>query len=289
MMAYWDRNQKCLFANEAYREWFGKAREEMIGISMEELLGPLYALNLPYITGVLQGKQQVFERAIPLPDGSIRHSLATYTPDVAGAQVAGFFVHVADITPLKKLEAELKEAKDQAEKLATHDFLTGLPNRALFNERFSQALASAKRHNRMMALMVLDLDDFKVVNDTYGHQAGDDLLTTLAERMSSVVRRSDTIARIGGDEFTVCCVEVESKDAVAALADRLLRSIAVPTVCGGHPVTPSMSLGVAVFPADGDDLENLYFQADLAMYKSKRSGGNEAVFASETQPSHPLP
>jgi len=110
MLAYWNRDQVCVFANEAYRAWFGKSRSEVVGSTMQELLGPLYALNLPYIKGALAGETQVFERAIPQPDGGTRESLATYTPHLVDGTVQGFFVHVADVTPLKTLERQLETA-----------------------------------------------------------------------------------------------------------------------------------------------------------------------------------
>jgi PAS domain S-box-containing protein len=113
MLAYWDKNLICQFANAAYRDWFGKTREEMVGkISIKELLGPIYDRNLPYILGVLEGKRQTFEREIPIPSGSTRHSLANYFPDIVNGEVRGFFVHVADITNLKLLERELIKSND---------------------------------------------------------------------------------------------------------------------------------------------------------------------------------
>lgn len=112
MLAYWDRNQVCRFANNAYREWFGKSKEEMINkITMKELLGPLYAMNLPYINTVLAGEKQVFEREIPLPGGDHRHSLAMYFPDVVNGEVRGFFVHVADVSHIKELESQLNRSR----------------------------------------------------------------------------------------------------------------------------------------------------------------------------------
>lgn len=110
MLAYWDKDQFCRFANNTYLKWFGKTPEEMIGkITMKELLGPLYEKNLPYILKALKGETQVFEREIPLPSGEIRHTLATYHPDIADGIVRGFFVHVADVTPIKVLEKKLIE------------------------------------------------------------------------------------------------------------------------------------------------------------------------------------
>jgi len=109
MVAYWDANQRCVFANAAYRHWFGRSPEEMIGLSMRELLGELYEKNLPYIEGALAGEPQIFERRIPLPDGGTRDSVATYTPDVVDGVVRGFSVHVADVTLLRQREATLSQ------------------------------------------------------------------------------------------------------------------------------------------------------------------------------------
>ena len=110
MVAYWDSSQRCKFSNAAYQEWFGRDPEQMVGMSMKELLGPLYELNLPYIQAALRGEQQVFERRIPLPDGGARDSIATYTPDIVDGVVLGFFVHVADVTTLRQREAALVQA-----------------------------------------------------------------------------------------------------------------------------------------------------------------------------------
>lgn len=113
MVAYWDKDQKCRFSNEAYREWFGKSPEEMLGMSMKDLLGPLYDKNLPYIRGALQGQKQVFERRIPLPQGGFRDSIATYIPNVVDGTVQGFWVHVADVTALRERETALERAIEE--------------------------------------------------------------------------------------------------------------------------------------------------------------------------------
>ncbi|HCW07986.1 MAG TPA: hypothetical protein DGG95_11555 [Cytophagales bacterium] len=113
MLAYWDKDLICRFANAAYRDWFGRTREEMVGkITIKELLGPIYDQNLPYISGALEGKPQTFEREIPTPSGSVRHSIANYFPDIVNGEVRGFFVHVADITNLKLLERELIKSNE---------------------------------------------------------------------------------------------------------------------------------------------------------------------------------
>jgi PAS domain S-box-containing protein len=118
MLAYWNADQICLFANDAFRAWFGKGRGEVVGTSMRELLGPIYPLNLPHILAALRGETQVFERTIPRPDGNgVRESLATYTPDIVEGVVRGFFVHVADVTPMKALQRELQTALQQVRTL----------------------------------------------------------------------------------------------------------------------------------------------------------------------------
>jgi len=110
MVAYWDSDQRCLFSNEAYQEWFGKGPAKMVGMSLQDLLGPLYEMNLPFILGALRGEPQQFERSIPLPQGGARDSIATYTPDIKEGVVRGFWVHVADVTPLREREAALQRA-----------------------------------------------------------------------------------------------------------------------------------------------------------------------------------
>jgi len=119
MTAYWDLDQVCVFANKAYLAWFGKTTDQMIGITLQELLGPIYLKNLPYIRGAYEGHVQVFEREIPTPDGTTRHSLATYTPHVVDGRVRGIFVHVADVTPLKSLERELRRSEERLELVLT--------------------------------------------------------------------------------------------------------------------------------------------------------------------------
>ena len=127
MVAYWDAEQRCLFSNEAYQEWFGKSPAEMVGMSLQDLLGPLYEMNLPFILGALRGEPQQFERRIPLPRGGARDSIATYTPDIEEGVVQGFWVHVADVTPLREREAALQLAiSERDEALAEVRTLTGL-------------------------------------------------------------------------------------------------------------------------------------------------------------------
>jgi diguanylate cyclase (GGDEF)-like protein/PAS domain S-box-containing protein len=274
LLAYWDRDLKCRFANAAYKVWFGRQREEMLGIHMKDLLGPLYELNLPPIEGVLKGDVQVFEREIALPDGSIRHSLASYYPDIVNGTVVGFTVQVANVTRLKQLERELMAAKLQAEQLATHDFLTGLPNRVLLADTISNAIERARRSSRLSGVAVIDFDAFKAINDNYGHETGDAFLKEAAQRMKSAMRGSDTVIRVGGDEFILILCEIETIEDVEIAIKRLIDAVCRPFGCKGTALSPSLSCGVAVFPANGRNAEELLQAADAAMYKAKARGKN---------------
>lgn len=279
MVAYWDRDRICVFANEAYRDWFGVTRRDLIGKTMEELLGPLHALNLPYIEAAYAGEVQVFERAIPTPEGDVRASLATYTPRFVDGQVQGIFVHVADVSPLKELEHELRAAKAEAERRATHDFLTGLPNRVMLEDRMKQALAASKRSGKRVAFIAADLDDFKKVNDTYGHAAGDQLLIQVGSRLRQSLREHDTATRMGGDEFLVLCPEIGSVSEAEAVARRIMRAVREPFPVGGTDVSIGCCLGIALGTPGGSSPEAMLVASDDALYQAKRSGKNRFALA----------
>jgi len=278
MVAYWNAEQICLYANNAYRDWFGKSPDQIIGSSMAELLGPLYALNLPYIRAALAGEEQIFERTISTPQGGIRYSLATYTPDVSDGCVRGIFVHVADVSPLKALEQELQAAKARAERLATCDPLTGLPNRSRLEPSIAQAIGVAKDQD-MIAVLSLDLNGFKQINDTYGHVAGDQVLQVVATRLQCAVRESDTVLRLGGDEFIVVTLGVKSRRSVQCLAERILAMVSQPVCCGTQWVQPGSSIGIALYPEDSTCPAELLRKSDVAMYGVKKLGRQGYAFA----------
>lgn len=154
---------------------------------------------------------------------------------------------------------------------ALHDALTGLPNRSLFNDRLEHGLAQAKRHGLSMAVMFLDLDGFKAINDTHGHDAGDALLQAVADRLKENTRDDDTVSRIGGDEFLYLVMGAGDKVAIANLAQKISNHIQVPCVLPVGEVRVRLSIGIARFPEDGSTPEELVKQADAAMYQAKRN------------------
>lgn len=190
--------------------------------------------------------------------------------DAAGTGV-GIFGLVRDVT-------ETQLARQQLEFMAHHDLLTRLPNRALFNDRLQEALHRAKRRGTQVALLFFDLDGFKQVNDTLGHQTGDRLLQWVAQRARSAIRDMDTVARMGGDEFAVLVEDIDTPIGAAAVAQRLLESLSQPYVDGERQIPTSASIGISLYPNDGLDPDTLFKAADLAMYRAKAGGRNRFEF-----------
>lgn len=166
----------------------------------------------------------------------------------------------------------LKDANNKMQNLALFDSLTGLANRRLFIDRLHQSVLSARRHKHSSAIMFLDLDQFKRINDTLGHQAGDELLTIIAERLKTCVRKQDTVARLGGDEFTILLNDVSSNDKIASIAEHILAILKKPIRLGKHEVIVSTSIGITIAPSDSTCTETLMRNADMALYKAKERG-----------------
>jgi diguanylate cyclase (GGDEF)-like protein/PAS domain S-box-containing protein len=166
--------------------------------------------------------------------------------------------------------------------LAQHDFLTGLPNRVLLTERLSQAIGLAQRHRKQVALLFLDLDNFKRINDTLGHVIGDQLLQLVADRLAACVRATDTVCRQGGDEFVILLAEIEQPQDAAHIAEKLRIVLAVPHLIGGHELHVTLSIGISVFPDDGIDVATVMQNADTAMFHAKARGrGNYQFFRAD--------
>jgi diguanylate cyclase (GGDEF)-like protein/PAS domain S-box-containing protein len=174
--------------------------------------------------------------------------------------------------------SELKNAQRRLEHLANFDELTGLPNRRLFNDRIEQAVLRARRSGQGVALLFLDVDEFKTVNDTWGHDVGDQLLKGVAGRLAHCVRNTDSLCRLGGDEFTVILEGASLREHAIFVAARIKRELARPILAGKHQVQVSASIGIALFPANATTSTELVSRADAAMYVAKAEGGNRYAF-----------
>jgi diguanylate cyclase (GGDEF)-like protein len=173
---------------------------------------------------------------------------------------------------------ERKLAEDMIKKLAYHDSLTGLPNRILFNDRYKMAMEGSKRYHKKTALIMLDLDYFKDINDKLGHEAGDELLKEVSGRLGNILRQIDTVCRMGGDEFTLLITELSSKVEAEEVVQRILEALRKPFILNGFTAKISASLGIAVYPDDGENLEILIKHADTAMYEVKKRGRNNYLY-----------
>lgn len=188
----------------------------------------------------------------------------------------------AAVCQRQDLELQLAAVTEQelvARRAALHDPLTGLANRSLFYDRLEHGLAQAKRHNLALAVLFLDLDGFKAINDLHGHDVGDALLQTVADRLTENTRDDDTVSRIGGDEFLILVMGASDKQSVTHLAQKIARHIQAPCKLVVGQVSIKLSIGIARFPEDGESAETLVKQADVAMYRVKRDR-SEYGFAS---------
>ncbi|MGA9164932.1 MAG: diguanylate cyclase [Thiobacillus sp.] len=194
---------------------------------------------------------------------------------------------IHNMLEVRLLYKQLEQYSRALESLALHDALTGLPNRRLLFDRISLAIAHARRHTSTMAVMYLDLDGFKQINDSLGHDAGDALLRMVADRLVAAVRQEDTVARLGGDEFVIALWESSHADGVAKLVSKVIQAVSQPYRIQGRDVRMTASVGVGIYPAHGEAVETLMKSADLALYEAKRTGKNDYRIAArvDLQPS----
>jgi diguanylate cyclase (GGDEF)-like protein len=281
-----DSNDCLVFCNEKYRQVYAESAHLMVpGVSFETLIRNS-AKQGRYLAAVGRVEEWVSERLDAHrasvgtsimekhANGDTLRTVERRTPDGC---IVGFRV---DVTELQQAKQELQEKHDELESIANYDTLTKLPNRAMLTDRMRQALSQSRRSGQQVGVVFLDLDGFKAVNDTHGHDAGDHLLITVAERMKLALREGDTLARLGGDEFVAMLPGLTDADASAPILNRLLAAAAQPVQFGDAVPQVSASLGVTFYPqAQEIDADQLLRQADQAMYQAKQTGKNRyAVF-----------
>ena len=270
IVCFKDGEGRWLVANQFYLDLFRLSGVDYVGLNAEELgaLTPLYERFMlatldTDVQAWQEGRPVCYEQVIPLPDGSEKifdmRKMPLFNSD--GSR-KGLVVLGRDIT-------ERRQSAQRIEHLAHHDSLTGLPNRTLFLDRLRTALAMARRNGSEAALLLLDLNKFKDVNDTLGHAIGDKLLRATAKRIQHCVRETDTVARLGGDEFAILLGHVSSADGAGTVAESILRILTEPFGLDDHEVVTSACMGITLFPGDGEDAETLLKNADLALFRSK--------------------
>ena len=265
LIAYIDSEQRYHFCNATYEKWFGIPASQMEGCLVVDALGEeLYLPRRPFIERALAGERVESEQLVPAPGGA-RHLHALYLPHQVNGVTLGLYSLITDMTEIRRNEAELM-------RLARFDSLTGLPNRRQFDERLAEAMARSRRARSCLALLFLDIDHFKAINDSGGHAAGDAVLKEFARRLKGIVRVTDSVARLAGDEFVVILDAIQT----AAEAEQVARKIVLamrdefPVDAKARKVTTS--IGVALFDGDASTPGELMARADAALYEAKSSG-----------------
>lgn len=273
--AFDGQRERLIYANESLSALTGFSREALAGQPLQMLCGcPSDGSdNADLAAALRRGQPFRTELVAYRKGGQPYYQEITVTPVRDAADVVTHFVGVSrDVT-------DRRRTQDRLAHQALHDALTDLPNRVLFADRLRQAILAAHRDNRGLAVMIIDLDGFKSVNDSYGHRTGDQLLCQLAPRLQRAIRAADTVARIGGDEFALVLPGVASADDVVAIGQKLRRSIRQPFRLDEHRLSISASLGAAIFPQHAGDADALLDMADQAMYEAKRRGIGVAISA----------
>ena len=251
-------------------ERLGYTRDELVGLHITRLDPPEFAAMFAKRLDDIEKGGAIFESAQLRKDGmAIPVEINARTIELDGKKV--IFSIIRDISSRKTVEQKIAQ-------LAHFDELTNLPNRNLFYDRLDQAVARAKRYHQKFAIMFMDLDGFKQVNDEFGHHVGDRLLGMVAERLTKSARDMDTVARVGGDEFVFILNNIEHADNVSLVANKILQSLSLPFVVKGKSCSIGCSIGISIFPDDTEDTETLVKMADDAMYMAKKGGRNNCQF-----------
>ncbi len=258
--------------NEAFLQLFCYERNEIIGHTATELNLWVYLEDKARMYMSLSEHGQIQNQEL---------MFRTKTNETGDALLSAELINIGGEQCVLRMLSDITE-KNKAQRaidyLAHHDALTGLPNRLLVRDRVEQAIATAKRDKHKIALLFMDLDNFKSINDSLGHASGDSLLEVISHRLRESIRGTDTVSRFGGDEFLVVLSGITTSDAVAAVCAKILEDIAKPVDIDGHELSTSCSIGVTVYPDDGDDFDTLLRKADSAMYYAKDAKGNTYRF-----------
>ena len=263
---HFDQSVRLTLANAAFVAMSGYSLAEVLSVHRPYLIAADSILPLTTAAqAALGGAPQTLESTLHRKNGSRLDVSVVLIPSVTNGKVTGVHGLVKDNSVPKNHERQIHH-------MATHDALTGLPNRYFLEDRLHHAIEQARRAQVMVAVLFLDLNRFKIINDSLGHDRGDHLLGVVAERLQGAVRDADTVARIGGDEFVVVLENIQDRHHVRAAAAHLLESVGKPVQLAGHRLSVTTSIGISYYPHDGDDPATLLKQADLAMYDAKAAG-----------------
>ena len=269
-----DNNSIILDVNCAFSEITGYERSEVIGqntsiISSGRHDRIFYEKMWNSLNSTGRWKGEIWNRR---KNGSVYPEWLTITAvNNERGELTNYIAVFSDIS-------SIKDAHDKLDFLAYHDALTGLPNRLLLNERLEASISRAARHNSKLAILFIDLDRFKNINDSFGHKAGDDLLQYISSGLKNVTRKEDLVARISGDEFIIVLEDIDEPDSIIGPVNKIMDNVSSSITIEGHNIHPTVSIGISLFPMDGDNVIDLISNADAAMYRAKGEGRNNYQF-----------
>lgn len=270
LISYVDTNHQFQYANKMYRYWLNMTKPEVAGLTVREVFGDeLYEAGIPYLERAMKGERVEFQSK-HLVGMDLRIAHTTFIPDYGDdGTVRGIYTLSTDVTATKHAERQLKA-------LARSDALTGVANRLCFDELLPQAIARARRSGRAIALLFLDIDRFKQINDTKGHAAGDAVLKAFANTLKASVRGTDHVARLAGDEFVVILEGLRSSEDASTTAAKIVKAVGAPVEIEGEPLTVTTSVGCGYYDPDTGSItpDVLLAKADVALYEAKKAGRN---------------
>ncbi len=274
------KNAVCMVNEEGIIENINDACMTITGFPKEVLIGfniVEYAKNLVPeldLDKTKRGKVANYELLFPDAKGRDLYLSVTNVPIIVKGVTTGTYIIAQDITEKRMIEKEREQLQEQLTFQAYHDSLTELPNRRKLKRKLEESLVGAEKDGTMLAVLFLDCDHLKNVNDTYGHEVGDDLLIAFSKRLLSCVRERDMVARLGGDEFVLLLHDIENMIQVDKIARRILTTLASPYTIQGHLIQATSSIGISTYPANGTTAKQLFRQADQALYAAKNGGRN---------------
>jgi len=269
-----DDDYRVRYMNNTMISWFGNQTDEICYSSVAKLDKACSYCKLKEV--IAENKKVIYEPETP--DGQSFNIVATSIKNSDGT--SSKMEVIRNITDTKNAQKYLLLQKEKLAHQAHHDFLTGLPNRLLFNDRLEKSIEKSKRNNTKIALLYIDLDHFKEINDSLGHNIGDEVLKIVTQRLNDIIRKEDTLARLGGDEFTIILEELTQGQNASLLAQKIINSLAKALIIENNNFYVTSSIGISLYPDDGVNAQDLLKYADSAMYKAKSEGRNNFQFYS---------
>ena len=274
------QNYNYLYANKGARDALGYSFDELFTMTVYDTNPALNEKELLQLKDTLKNDEQAVSRTVQQRKNGSKYNVQSFIQPIKYKQQDAYVLFGTDITKQVEYESKLKKQSDQLQHQAHHDTLTNLPNRTLFRDRLDQSIISSKRHRKNFALLFIDLDQFKKINDSLGHHIGDELLIEAASRLKDSIREEDTLARLGGDEFTIILKDIQTIQDATMIAEKIVTNMKQAITIQSHTLYVSSSIGISLYPQDSTEADDLLKFADTAMYKAKDEGRDNYQFYS---------